>query len=320
MQKTAKILIAGANGLVGSAAVRYLSANGYANLLTPTSKDVNLINQEATADFFAQERPEYVFMAAAKVGGINANNIYRADFIYENLMIASNVTHSCYKSGVKTLLFYGSSCIYPKLSEQPIREDYLLTGALEETNRPYALAKISAIELCDAYNRQYGTDFRAIMPSNVYGSGDNFQLENSHVLPALIRKFYMAKNKNNEQVTLWGSGKPRREFIYADDLADAAVFIMNTSKEEFADKVSYPYINVGCGEDISIKELAEMIQGIVGHQGKIEWDSSMPDGTMRKLLDVSLMHNLGWQHKVSLKQGIQETYTWFLENQEKLRT
>ena len=319
MRKESKIFVAGSNGLVGSAVCRSLSQAGYENLLTPSSKEVNLIDQKEADDFFNTEHPEYVFMAAARVGGINANNTYRADFIYQNLCIAANTVHYSYKSGVRTLLFYGSSCIYPKETEQPIREEALLTGPLEETNRPYALAKISGIELCDAYNRQYGTDFRAIMPSNVYGIGDNFNLENSHVLPALIHKFHIAKVENKQEVTLWGSGKPRREFIYADDLADAAIFIMNIEKTDYKAKLSTPIINVGSGEDISIKALAETIKEVVGYRGRLLWDSSMPDGTMRKVQDVSLLKSLGWNAKTRLKQGIQDTYNWFLQNQEKLR-
>ncbi|MBE8182044.1 MAG: GDP-L-fucose synthase [Candidatus Portiera sp.] len=319
MQKNSIILVAGANGLVGSAVVRCLKSKGYTNILTPSSKEVNLISQVATEAYFSDKRPEYVFMAAAKVGGINANNTYRADFIYENLTIASNVVHYSHKTGVKGLLFYGSSCIYPKFAEQPIREDALLSGEMEPTNRPYALSKISGIELCDSYNRQYATDFRAIMPSNVYGIGDNFNLKNSHVLPALIRKFHEAKVGNINQVTLWGSGKPRREFIYADDLADAAIFVMNLDKEKLAAKSKQPHINVGCGEDISIMELATIIKGIIGFNGEVIWDSSMPDGTMRKLMDVSTLDELGWQHQTKIRTGIVQTYKWFLDNQEKLR-
>ncbi|MCH9664422.1 MAG: GDP-L-fucose synthase [Gammaproteobacteria bacterium] len=320
MQKDATILVAGSNGLVGSAVCRSLESKGYTNILKPRSKEINLIDQAATEAYFEKNRPDHVFMAAAKVGGINANNIYRADFIYENLSIASNVIHSSYKTGVKSLLFYGSSCIYPKHADQPMQEGALLTGELEPTNRPYALAKIAGIELCDSYNRQYGTDFRTIMPTNVYGIGDNFHLENSHVLPALVRKFHMAKDSGSQEVTLWGSGKPRREFIYADDLADAAVFIMNIDKEQLAAKSKHPHINVGCGEDISIMDLAVMIKDIVGFQGEIVWDSSMPDGTMRKLLDVSTLDDLGWKYTTEIKTGIEQTYSWFLDNQEQLRT
>ena len=320
MKKDAKIFVAGGRGLVGSALLRQLSKQGYSNLLAPTSKELNLLDQNATAEFFAKEKPDYVFMAAAKVGGIHANNTYRADFIQQNLIITTNVVGAAAESGVKGLLFYGSSCIYPKLAEQPIKEASLLTGPLEPTNRPYALAKIAGIELCDSYRRQYDKDFRSIMPCNVYGIGDNFDLENSHVLPGMIHKFHLAKNDNNREVELWGSGKPRREFIYAEDLADAAIYIMNIPKEEYFAKVQHPLVNVGCGEDISIKELAETIQQVVGHQGEIKWDSSMPDGTMRKMVDVSILRELGWKHKTGLKQGIQETYAWFQQNQDNLRT
>ena len=306
MEKDSRIYVAGHNGLVGSAIYRKLQQEGYANIICRTHKELDLCNQAAVEDFFKQERPEYVFLAAAKVGGIMANNTYPAEFIYINLAIEVNVIHCAYKYGVKKLLFLGSSCIYPKHSPQPIKEEYLLTGALEPTNEPYAIAKIAGIKMCQSYNRQYGTNFISTMPTNLYGPGDNFDLETSHVLPALIRKFHEAK-LSGTSVTLWGTGTPRREFLYVDDLADACLFLMdNYDGNEI--------INVGVGKDISIKELAELISDVVGYKGEIIYDTSKPDGMPVKRLDVSRINSLGWYAKTSLKEGIEKTYQWYLEN------
>ncbi len=300
MEKQAKIYVAGHRGMVGSAIVRRLQAEGYTNLVLRTSKELDLREQAAVRRFFEEEKPEYVFLAAAKVGGILANNTYRGEFIYDNLMIQSNVIHEAYRQGVKKLLFLGSSCIYPKFAPQPIKEEYLLTGALEPTNEPYAVAKIAGIKLCQAYRDQYGCNFICAMPTNLYGPGDNFDLQTSHVMPALIRKFLEAKAKQAPSVSVWGTGSPRREFLYVDDLAEACLFLMQYYDEK-------EIVNVGTGEDISIKELAGLIQEITGYNGVIEWDTSKPDGTPRKLLDVSRIHALGWKHKTSLKEGIRKT-------------
>ncbi len=306
MEKNSKIFVAGHRGMVGSAIVRNLQAKGFSNLIFRTSKEVDLTNQQAVNDFFAKEKPDYVFLAAAKVGGIHANNTYPAQFIYQNLMIESNIIHASYVNGVKKLLFLGSSCIYPKMAPQPIKEDYLLTGLLEETNEAYAIAKIVGIELCKFYRREYGCNFISTMPTNLYGLNDNFDLQNSHVLPALIRKFHEAKINNEPNVVMWGTGTPKREFLYVDDLADACVFLMqNYDGEE--------HVNVGTGEDLEIRELAAIIKEIVGYQGEIVNDASKPDGTPRKLLDVSKLHNLGWKHKTELKEGIATVYEWFKE-------
>ena len=304
MDLSSKIYVAGHRGLVGSAIVRALEKQGYDNLILRTHSELDLLDQKSTADFFKKEKPEYVFLAAAKVGGIMANKTYPADFIYQNLQIQNNIIHHSYLNGVKKLLFLGSSCIYPKLCPQPIKEEYLLTGALEPTNEPYAIAKIAGIKMCQAYNKQYGTDFISVMPTNLYGPGDNFDLESSHVLPALIRKFHEAKINNQTEVVVWGTGAARREFLYVDDLADACVFLMNSYDNS-------EIINIGTGEDLSIKELAEMIKKITGFTGKINWDASRPDGTPRKLLDVSRLHNLGWKHKINLTDGILSTYEWY---------
>ncbi|MGI9652432.1 GDP-L-fucose synthase family protein [Chryseobacterium sp. RLHN22] len=301
MQKNSKIYIAGHRGMVGSSLLRNLEAKGFTNLALRTSSELDLRNTAAVAEFFEKEKPEYVFLAAAKVGGIMANNTYRADFLYENLMIQNNVIHQSYLSGVQKLLFLGSSCIYPKMAPQPLKEDYLLTGTLEPTNEPYAIAKIAGIKMCDAYRSQYNCNFISAMPTNLYGPNDNYDLNNSHVLPAMLRKFHEAKNDNNRDVELWGSGTPLREFLHTDDLAEACVFLM----ENFND---YGQINLGIGEDLSIKELAELIQKITGHEGNIIWDSSKPDGTPRKLMDVSKINDMGWKAKISLEEGITKVY------------
>ncbi|KHF38260.1 GDP-L-fucose synthase [Halalkalibacter okhensis] len=306
MNKDAKIYVAGHRGMAGSAIVRNLEEKGYTNIIKRTSNELNLIRQEDVEKFFEDEKPEYVFLAAAKVGGIHANNTYPAEFIYNNLMIESNVIHSAYKSNVKKLLFLGSSCIYPKMASQPIKEEYLLTGALEPTNEAYAIAKISGIELCKFYRKQYGCDFISAMPTNLYGINDNFDLETSHVLPALIRKFHEAKVNNDKNVVMWGTGKPRREFLYVDDLADACVHLMNNYSGEM-------HVNVGTGEDIEIGELARIIQKVVGFNGEIVNDLSKPDGTPRKLLDVSFLESTGWKYKMELESGIERVYQWYLQ-------
>ena len=307
MEKNSKIYVAGHRGLVGSAIVRNLKERGFTNLLVRTHKELDLKRQEDVKEFFEQEKPEYVFLAAAKVGGIHANSTYPAEFIYDNLMIESNIIHSSYKNKVKKLLFLGSSCIYPKFAEQPIKEEYLLTGELEETNEAYAIAKITGIELCKFYRRQYGCDFISAMPTNLYGINDNFDLETSHVLPALIRKIHEAKIANKEEVVIWGTGKPLREFMYVDDLADALVHLMLNYSEEI-------HVNMGTGKDISIRELAETIKEVIGYKGEIVNDLSKPDGTPRKLLDVSKLEATGWKYKIELKEGIEKTYKWYLEN------
>lgn len=304
MEIDAKIYIAGHNGLVGSAIVRTLKEKGYENIIQKTFKELDLRRQEQVEEFFEQEKPEYVFLSAAKVGGINANNVYPAEFIYDNLMIETNIIHSAYKNNVKKLLFLGSSCIYPKYAEQPIKEEYLLTGKLEETNEAYAIAKITGIELCKFYRRQYGCDFISAMPTNLYGINDNFDLETSHVLPAMIRKFHEAKINNKSEVVIWGSGKPRREFLYVDDLADALIFLMNNYSEE-------SHVNIGTGEDLEIQELAEIVKEVVGYTGEIKNDLTKSDGTPRKLLDVSLLNSLGWRYKTNLIQGIKQIYNWY---------
>ncbi|MBU6228269.1 MAG: GDP-L-fucose synthase [Cyanobacteria bacterium REEB459] len=305
MDTQAKIYVAGHRGLVGSALVRALQSQGYGNLLLRTRDQVDLLNQVAVADFFAAEKPDYVFLAAAKVGGVQANNTYRAEFLYENLMIAANVIHSAYQHDVSKLLFLGSSCIYPKLCPQPIREQDLLTGFLEPTNEPYAIAKIAGLKLCENYHRQYGVNFIAAMPTNLYGINDNFDLANSHVLPALMRKFHEAKQRGESTVTVWGTGTPLREFMYVDDLADGLIFLMR-HYDHTAD-----FINIGTGEEVSIQDLALLLKELVGFQGDLVFDGSKPDGTPRKLMDVSRLHQLGWQAKTDLRTGIAETYRWF---------
>jgi len=318
MDKSAKIYVAGHRGLVGSAIVRKLQAEGYANLILRTSKELDLKNSAAVAEFFAEEKPEFVFLAAAKVGGIVANESYPAEFIYNNLMIQNNIIHQAYLSGVERLLFLGSSCIYPKLAPQPLKEEYLLTGPLEPTNDAYAVAKIAGITMCRAYNRQYGTRFLAAMPTNLYGPGDNFDLEKSHVLPALIRKFHEAKETGAETVTIWGTGSPYREFLHVDDLADACLFLMNLPEDTFSSLLtlhsSPALINIGSGEEVTIRELALLVKEAVGFEGSLVFDTSKPDGTPRKLCDVSKLRALGWHHNKRLKEGIGHVYCWFKEN------
>jgi GDP-L-fucose synthase len=343
MNKTSKIYIAGHRGLVGSAIVKNLQQKGYTNLIYRTHKELDLLDQVAVENFFAKEKPEYVILAAAKVGGIVANNTYRADFIYENLQIQNNVIHQSYLNGVKKLLFLGSTCIYPKNAPQPMKEDSLLTSELEYTNEPYAIAKIAGIKMCESYNIQYGTNFISVMPTNLYGPNDNFDLETSHVLPALLRKMHEAKLNNEPKVEIWGSGKPRREFLYSEDMADACVFLLES--RDFKDIVSSrhsqsdisrhsqsdisrhsqldwesnkeiknTHINIGTGVDISIKELAETIKKIVGYKGELYFNTSKPDGTMIKLTDPSKLHALGWKHKVELEDGIKTVYEWYLKS------
>jgi GDP-L-fucose synthase len=341
MNKNAKIFVAGASGMVGSAIIRKLLSMGYANLLgsyhshkpdTATFSDdqaqagmsagvklekVDLTEQSAVNRFFAAEKPDYVFLAAARVGGIQANSSYPAQFIYENLSIQGNIIHAAYHTGVDRLLFLGSSCIYPKLAPQPMSEQYLLSGLLEPTNEPYAIAKIAGIKMCESYNRQYGTRFMAVMPTNLYGTNDNFDLETSHVLPALIRKFHEAKVAGKDNVVVWGTGAPRREFLHVDDMADACVFVMNLDEKTASDALlSYPtpcFVNVGCGRDHTIRELAEIVQDVVGFNGEIGFDVSKPDGTPQKLLDVTRLAGLGWQSVIGLTEGIEQTYQWYLK-------
>lgn len=319
MLKDAKIYVAGHRGLVGSAIFKNLKLKGYDNLITRSHKELDLLDQKAVKEFFELEKPEYVILAAAKVGGIVANNTYRADFIYENLQIQNNIIHQSYLNGVKKLLFLGSTCIYPKNAPQPMREDCLLTDTLEYTNEPYAIAKIAGMKMCESYNLQYGTNFISVMPTNLYGPHDNFDLETSHVLPALLRKIHEAKMNNEPIVEVWGSGKPRREFLYSEDMADACVFLLENI--DFKDTYSKDtkeirdtHINIGTGEDISIKELAQTIKKIVGYDGKLYFNNSKPDGTMVKLTDPSKLHSLGWKHKMELEEGIKTVYDWYLEN------
>ena len=318
MKKDSKIYIAGHRGLVGSAIVKNLKSKGYSNLIYRTHQELDLLNQEAVANFFELEKPEYVILAAAKVGGIVANNTYRADFIYENLQIQNNIIHQSYLHGVTKLLFLGSTCIYPKNSPQPMKEEYLLTSELEYTNEPYAISKIAGIKMCESYNLQYGTNFISVMPTNLYGINDNFDLETSHVLPALLRKMHEAKLNNEPQVEIWGSGKPRREFLYSEDMADACVFLLES--RDFKDtyskddkEIRNTHINIGTGIDISIKELAQTIKEIVGYEGELYFNTTKPDGTIVKLTDPSKLHSLGWKHKVELKNGIKRVYAWYLE-------
>ena len=307
MEKNSKIYVAGHRGLVGSAIVRNLEANGFTNIITRTHAQLDLTNQADVRKFFEEERPEYVFLAAAKVGGIHANNTYPADFIYDNLMIQNNVIKAAHDFGVTKLLFLGSTCIYPKMAPQPIREEYLLTGALEETNEAYAVAKIAGLEMCKFFKRQYGDNFISCMPTNLYGPNDNFDLKNSHVLPALIRKFHEAKVNGSDVVEVWGTGTPLREFIYVDDMAAACVFLMENYDGE-------QHVNIGTGEEVSIRQLAETIKEVVGFEGELVFNTDMPDGTPRKLTTVDKLHELGFMHKVSLNQGIKLAYGWFLEN------
>lgn len=306
MQTDSKIYIAGHRGMVGSAIFRNLKTKGFNNLITKTSAELDLRNQQEVNDFFKAEKPDYVFLAAAKVGGIYANNTYRADFLYDNLAMQINVIQASWKNNVSKLLFLGSSCIYPKLAPQPLKEDYLLTGLLEQTNEPYAIAKIAGIKLCEAYNRQYGCNFISVMPTNLYGIGDNYDLNNSHVLPALIRKLHEGKINNAPEVVVWGTGTPKREFLFADDLAEACTFLMKTYNDP-------SLINIGSGEDLSIADLAGTIKKIIGFSGKLIFDSTKPDGTPRKLLDVSKLHELGWKHTINLDEGIHLAYQDFLK-------
>lgn len=310
MELKDKIYVAGHKGLVGSALVRELERLNYDNIVIRTSKELDLRNQAAVVEFFEIEEPEYVFLAAAKVGGIMANNTYRAEFIYDNILIESNIIGASYRFGVKKLLFLGSSCIYPKLAPQPIKEEYLLTGELEPTNEPYAIAKIAGIKMCGAFNSQYNTDFISVMPTNLYGPNDNFDLESSHVLPALIRKFHEAKVQGRQEVVLWGTGTPRREFLHVDDLAQACVFLMNKFSH---DKIG-EFINIGTGQDITVFDLAEMIKRVIGFKGQICFDNTKPDGTPRKLLDVSKIKKLGWQAEIRLETGIENAYKWIIDN------
>ena len=307
--------------MVGSAIVRNLREAGYQNILTKNRLDLDLLRQDLVEDYLNYEQPDYIFVAAARVGGIQANNLYRGEFLYENLTIQTNIIHAAFKAGVRRLLFLGSSCIYPRNCPQPIKEDYLLSGRLESTNEPYAIAKIAGIKLCESYNRQYGCDFRSVMPTNLYGTNDNFHPENSHVIPALMRRFHEAKVENHEKVTVWGSGTPRREFLHVDDMARACVAVMALEKEQLEEVVQpmLSHINVGTGEDCSIRTLSEVIAKVVGFKGDIEFDASKPDGTPRKLLDVSRLHALGWKHQYSLEAGLAQTYQWFLAHEQELR-
>jgi len=308
MNSESKIYIAGHRGMVGGAIYRLFIEKGFTNLITRTSKELDLRDQQKVNEFFAEQKPEYVFLAAAKVGGILANNTYRAEFLYDNLIMEANIIQASHANNVKKLMFLGSSCIYPKMAPQPLKEDYLLTGTLEETNEPYAIAKIAGIKLCESYRDQYGSNFISVMPTNLYGIGDNYDLNKSHVLPALIRKFHEAKVENKATVTVWGTGSPRREFLYADDLAQACFFLM----ESYNDK---QLVNIGTGEDLTIKELAELVKDIVGFEGELVFDTSKPDGTPRKLMDVSKLHNLGWQHTTTLQDGIKAAYQDFLSKE-----
>ncbi len=316
-----RVFVAGHQGMVGSAIVRALEKAGDAEIITRTRSELDLLDQAAVFRFFNQHTVDEVYLAAAKVGGIWANNTYPAEFIYQNLIIEANIIHGAFQAGVRKLLFLGSSCIYPKLAEQPIAESSLLQGALEPTNEPYAIAKIAGIKLCESYNRQYGTDYRSVMPTNLYGINDNFHPENSHVVPALLRRFHEAKMQDLPSVTVWGSGSPMREFLYVDDMAGACLHVMNLPKEVYGEHVlpMSSHINVGTGKDCTIRELANTIARAVGYRGDILWDTSKPDGTPRKLLDVGLLKRLGWQYSVELDEGIERTYQWFLQNQEKFR-
>ena len=321
MDKNAKIYVAGHRGMVGSAIVRNLQAKGYTNLVTRTHQELDLINQAAVDQFFEQEKPDYIFLAAAKVGGIIANNTYPAQFIRENLVIQTNIIHAAYVNQVKRLMFLGSSCIYPRMAAQPMSEECLLTGPLEPTNRPYALAKIAGIEMCWSYNRQYGTKYLAVMPTNLYGPGDNYHPENSHVIPALIRKFHEAKLANAKEVVVWGTGTPRREFLYSEDMADACVFLINLPNELYLpllaadrnDGVS-PVVNIGVGNDVTIHDLAELVKNAIGYQGVVAFDAEMPDGTPRKLMDSQRLEKLGWKYSVSLAEGLKQSYADYLSS------
>ena len=316
-----KIFVAGHNGMVGSAIVRQLEQDSNNIIVTASRSELDLTCQQAVSDFFAKEQITKVYLAAAKVGGIHANNEYAAEFIYDNLMIQANIIHAAHQNDVQKLLFLGSSCIYPKLAEQPICEDALLTGTLEPTNEPYAIAKIAGIKLCESYNRQYGRDYRSVMPTNLYGVNDNFHPENSHVIPALLRRFHEAKLNNDPVVMAWGTGKPMREFLCVDEMAEASIFVMNLDNETYQRETQpmLSHINVGTGIDCTIKELTETVAKVVGYQGKIEWDATKPDGAPRKLMDVSRLERLGWKAQISLEEGLTKTYVWFIENQENFR-
>ena len=316
-----KIYIAGHQGMVGSAVVRQLKVKGFKNLVTRTRKELDLTNQLAVKGFFIDEKPDYVILAAAKVGGIHANNTYPAEFIYENIMIEANVIHAAYKSNVRRLLFLGSTCIYPKAAEQPMREDALLSDVLEPTNEPYAIAKIAGIKLCESYNRQYGTDFRSIMPTNLYGINDNFHSENSHVIPALMRRFHEAIISNDAEVVVWGTGNVMREFLYVDDMASAALFVLDLDETKYKENTSpmLSHINVGTGVDVTIGELAETMRQVLGFEGVLNFDNTKPDGTLRKLIDVSRLINMGWKYSVDLRDGLEKTYEWYLSNSGSLR-
>ena len=311
-----KIYVAGHRGLVGSAIVRQLESRGFINILMRTHKELDLINQLQVQNFFTQESPDYVILAAAKVGGIYANNTYPADFIYQNIMIEANIIHAAYEYKVKRLLFLGSTCIYPKAVEQPMREDAILTNTLEPTNEPYALAKIAGIKLCESYNRQHGTDFRSVMPTNLYGINDNFHLENSHVIPALMRRFHEAKMKNDSEVTVWGTGNSMREFLYVDDMAAASLFVLELDKQMYQanTKPMLSHINIGTGMDITIREMAETMKQVVGFKGRLIFDTAKPDGSPRKLIDVTRLSDLGWEYTTKLKEGLEKTYKWYLSN------
>jgi GDP-L-fucose synthase len=308
-----KIYIAGHRGLVGSAIVRQLKARGFTNLLFRTHKELDLTNQAAVDIFFKQERPDYVVLAAGKVGGIHANNTYPADFIYQNLMIEINVINSAYESNVKRLLFLGSTCIYPKAVKQPMKEEAILTGVLESTNEPYALAKIAGIKLCESYNRQYGTDFRSVMPTNLYGINDNFHPENSHVIPALMQRLHQAKENNDEEVVIWGTGKAMREFLYVDDMAAASLFILDLDKETYKENTqpTLSHINVGTGKDVTIQEMVKIMKEVIGYKGKLTFDTTRPDGAPRKLINVTRLLNMGWKYSIELKKGLEMTYEWY---------
>ena len=309
MESAGKIFVAGHRGMVGAAIVRKLQSEGYKNIITRTSKELDLRNQAAVNDFFAKEQPEYVFVAAAKVGGILANNTYRAEFLYDNLIIETNIVHAAYTAKVKKMLFLGSSCIYPKMAPQPLKEEYLLTGLLEETNEPYAIAKIAGIKLCEAYRDQYGCNFISGMPTNLYGQGDNYNLQNSHVIPALLRKFHEAKKSGSAYTEIWGSGSPLREFMFVDDLADACFFLM----QEYNDKL---FVNIGTGDEITIKDLALLVKEVVGYTGEIKFEASKPDGTPRKLMDSSRLHAMGWKHSTTLREGLTKAYGYFQQENE----
>ena len=310
-----KIYIAGHRGLVGSAIVRQLESRGFTNLLMRTHKELDLTNQVQVQTFFEQEKPDYVILAAAKVGGIHANNTYPADFIYQNMMIEANVINSAYENKVKRLLFLGSTCIYPKAVDQPMREDALLTGVLEPTNEPYALAKIAGIKLCESYNRQYDTDFRSVMPTNLYGINDNFHPENSHVIPALMRRFHEAKVNNDAEVTVWGTGKAMREFLYVDDMAEASLFVLEIDEKTYQanTKSMLSHINVGTGKDVTIREVAETMRQVVGYEGNLTFDATKPGGSPRKLIDVSRLSNMDWKYDIDLEEGLKKTYRWYLK-------